>query len=98
MQLRMKGSINAQEGENHVDIAGQKSSAFNEIMISPLMSKVNGWPILIRRLSAHHLPMGLGNRRNEIQTASQPPHNAPQQQIEHVEGNVGTPESGPGRT
>ena len=38
----MKGRINAQEGANNVTIAGQSCPAVGEIMISPLMLKVNG--------------------------------------------------------
>ena len=38
------------------------------------------------------------NCTNGIQTASLSPHNASRREIEHVEGNFGTPENGPRQT
>jgi len=87
------------KGENSVKRAGKSAIPPDEMMISPLVSKVNPstsrwWATWSRRLSARHPSRGLGYCMNEIRTSSQVCRNAHQREIQGSDGILGTPENG----
>ena len=89
-----------EKGENSARCVGKSTITPDEIMISPLVSKVNpshlavvGW--LEQATLGTSSKRGLGYCTNEIRTSSQECRNAHQREIQGSDGILGTLENGP---